>query len=543
MQVSSFQPIPPWLLWLWGLLTLASLGLAPLFDYDETVYAQTAIDMMHQGEWVVPTANGMQFFEKPPFTYYMMDLCFQLFGENAFAARLPSALFSMTTGLLLLYFGTLLHSKRFGLMAAAIFFSMLEVGFLAHAAVLDAVLNCFIAATLLNYAMWVHSGERRYALWAAAMMGVAVSIKGPVGAAVPVLVIVAERLLAGGLRRLLADIPWLMALPLFLLTATPWYLMILLEHGPGFLYEFIWIQNIGRAMNPMQGHGGGWHYYLVVFMVSVLPWLAAVPWAGRLAWQSRRNHDPLSLLARVALVLTVLVIVLFTFAQTKLPHYISSIYPGVALLLAVAWERHPPDNQSARRMVYVTLVLLLPVALLLVAAPWLFPLLKTLLHHPRTLAILAQDIAPTLSMAVIGLILTAALIWLWRCASRSKLLIGLVVTGMVLQFTLLIGVGGFVGRLMQAPTMAIAGVLKKAPADMPFYSYNLNAPSVSFYSGRNYKQLLGNTGAGRLRHMQPPYLLMLRSESRGKLSWLRTRQPLIEQGGFLLYTVNKEAGS
>ncbi|MDQ6966649.1 MAG: hypothetical protein Q9M23_06975, partial [Mariprofundaceae bacterium] len=69
MQASADR-LPPRLLWalllVWGVLTLATLGLAPLFDYDETIYAQTAIDMMHKGEWIVPTANGLQFFEKPP---------------------------------------------------------------------------------------------------------------------------------------------------------------------------------------------------------------------------------------------------------------------------------------------------------------------------------------------------------------------------------------------------------------------------------------------------------------------------------------------
>jgi len=537
MQRSSNTLLSPWLLGLWAILTLASLGLAPLFDYDETVYAQTAVDMMRLGEWIVPTANGMQFFEKPPFTYYMMDLCFSLFGDNAFAARLPSAIFSLVTALLLLHFGSRLHSRRFGLMAALIFLSMLEVGFLAHAAILDAVLNCFIAASLLNYALWLHGGERRHALWAAVMMGVAVSVKGPVGAVIPLLVIFVERLLAGKLARLLVDIPWLTALPLFLIMATPWYLMIFFEHGAGFLYEFIWVQNIGRAMNPMQGHGGGWHYYLVVFMVSVLPWLAVVPWAYRQAWTERRSDDALALLARLGLVLSLVVIVLFTLAQTKLPHYISSIYPGVALLLAAAWLRYQPSSQASAKMLYVTLFLLLPVALLLLFIPVLYPWLQTLPHHPRALAILAQDIRPSVLLSLCGLFILLALFWLYRQAGRGHLLAGLIVTGMVVQFSLLIGVGGFAGKLMQAPTDAMVERIQAASDVTPFYSYNLNAPSVSFYSGRNYQLVLGIKGEQQLRAMQPPYMLMLRSESLQDLPWLASVEPLVNQGGYLLYMV------
>lgn len=518
-------------------MTLATLGLAPLFDYDETIYAQTAVDMMHHGEWIVPAANGLQFFEKPPFTYYLMDLCFSVFGENAFAARLPSALFTLATAMLLLHFGTRLHSRRFGLAAAAIFLSMLEVGFLAHAAILDAVLNFFIAACLLNYALWVHGGERRHALWTVAMMGAAVSIKGPVGAVVPVMVIVVERLLSGNFRRLIAEIPWLAALPLFFLTATPWYLMILIEHGPGFLYEFIWVQNIGRALHPMQGHGGGWHYYILVFVVSVLPWLAVLPWAGRQAWSRRRDEDVLALLARLGMVLTVLVVILFTFAQTKLPHYISCIYPGVALVLASVWIRVIPDEGVARRMVRITLLLLVPVALLLMAIPLIYPWLQTLPHHPRAVAIMTQEIHPSLWISCMGGLLLLMLVWLSRQASSARLLFALVVAGMTLQFTLLIGAGGFAGRLMQAPTMAIVDKIRAMPVEMPFYSYNLNAPSISFYAGRNYQMELGDAGIENLSHLKAPFALMLRSESRSQLSWLSTLQPAVDQGGYLLYLV------
>jgi hypothetical protein len=173
------SPIYPLLLLLfWGALALPSLGLAPLFDYDETVYAQTALDMMHHGQWIVPTANGMAFFDKPPITYYLMDLSFKVFGANAFAARLPSVIFTMLTAWVLFAAGARLHGRRFGLAAAAIFLSTLEVALLAHAAILDAVLNFFIAASLLSYAIWVREGSPGMAYAMAAAMGAAVSVKG-----------------------------------------------------------------------------------------------------------------------------------------------------------------------------------------------------------------------------------------------------------------------------------------------------------------------------------------------------------------------------
>jgi len=161
---------------LWLLLTLASLGLVPLFDLDEAIYAQTAWEMLQTHHWIVPQANGIPFFEKPPLLYYLMDLSFTLLGHNSFAARLPSLLFTLLTAAMLIHAGRRLLSVRVGWLAALVFVSMLEVGLLAHAAILDAALNFFVAATLLFWWLWLVEGQRRDLLLSALMMGAAVSV-------------------------------------------------------------------------------------------------------------------------------------------------------------------------------------------------------------------------------------------------------------------------------------------------------------------------------------------------------------------------------
>jgi len=525
-----------YLIAIWTVFSLPSLGLAPLFDYDETIYAQTAADMMHLNEWVVPTANGLQFFEKPPFTYYMMDLCFSIFGENSFAARLPSALFTLFTALLLFRFGRDMHSPHFGIAAALIFLSMLEVGVLGHAAILDAVLNFFIAGCLLNYFRWLKSDNRKHALWCAAMMGLAVSIKGPVGAVVPILIIMLDRLIAGDGWHTLKSIPWLSALGLFFITATPWYLMIFLEHGVGFLYEFIVVQNIGRALHPMQGHGGAWHYYIVVFMVSVLPWLAWIPYLIK-GWQ-RNTHEPLDHMIRLALVWSVIVLVLFSFAQTKLPHYISCLYPAIALGITAAWWRKAPDVSQLRIIQRATVCILLPVALVLIIFPIIYPTLTTWVHHPRAIAVLSQDIQPSFFITLAGIILFAALCYVWRSTQQTFALHRFILLGLLLQSCMIIPLGSFAGKIAQAPQSHIAKVMQSLPKSMPIYSYNLNFPSISFQSGRSYQVVLNQQGIQTLQAETTAYGLILRSESLPQLTWLQSIQPSINQGGFLFYVVN-----
>jgi 4-amino-4-deoxy-L-arabinose transferase-like glycosyltransferase len=144
---------------LWLILTLSGLGIAPLFDYDETAHAQTAVEMPRDGKWLLPTMNSRPFYEKPAFLFYFMSASFALFGENAFAARLPSALFTLVTALYLYYVGRRIGRSLAGMTAALIYLSMLMPALLAHAAILDAALNFWIAVSVMSFFLWRQSGQ------------------------------------------------------------------------------------------------------------------------------------------------------------------------------------------------------------------------------------------------------------------------------------------------------------------------------------------------------------------------------------------------
>ena len=405
---------------------------------------------------------------------------------------------------------------------------------MAHAAILDAVLNFFIAACLINYFRWIQQHQKEHALWCAAMMGAAVSIKGPVGTVVPILIILLDRLMVGDLKRTLSNIPWFSSLGLFFICATPWYMMIWIQHGSSFLYEFIVVQNIGRAMNPMQGHGGGWHYYIVVFAISVLPWLMWMPMLIK-RWQSQ-SSDTFDHLIRFSLLWSAVVFVLFSLAQTKLPHYISSLYPAIALAITAVWFQYKPKYIS--KLQISTSIILIPIALVLIAFPWVYPEIIHWVHHPRAIAVLSQDIHPSLWITFGGVLLLLANLYLCFKKDSAHLIHRFIAIGFVLQSVLLIPLGHFAGKLAQGPQTRIAEYIQQLPTEMPIYSYNLNFPSISFQSKRAYHILLNQDGQHTLQNQQHDYGVILRSESLKDLPWLNQLEPLVNQGGFLLYKVH-----
>src|SRR5436190_21887256 len=71
---------------------LAGNARVSLWDRDEPRYAQTSRQMLRSGDWVVPRLLDEVRTAKPIFIYWCQATSMKLFGDNDFAARLPSAI-------------------------------------------------------------------------------------------------------------------------------------------------------------------------------------------------------------------------------------------------------------------------------------------------------------------------------------------------------------------------------------------------------------------------------------------------------------------
>lgn len=95
--------------------------------------------------------------------------------------------------------------------------------------------------------------------------------------------------------------------------------------------RFFLRHNLDRFSAPMEGHGGGWMYFLLVLPLLWMPWtplaVSLVP-RGKQMWAMP--------LLRFALLWAGFVVVFFSLSATKLPHYVLYAAPGVVLLLTYA---------------------------------------------------------------------------------------------------------------------------------------------------------------------------------------------------------------
>jgi len=324
-------------------LSLPQAALLPLLDRDEPRFAEASREMLQSGNFIVPTFNHAPRYAKPPLIYWCQTMGYTIFGENAFAARLPSLLATAATALLLMTWGTRLGSEQMGLAAGLLYafcFQAIQQGRVATA---DALLIFFM--TLTAFAGWLiirprQSGRVRVVCFAVLALGFAGGFlaKGP-EALLPLLplLICARKTESNVTGKLLAS--FVVGLALVLIWALPAYIQT-----NGDYWRVGMSEGVGQRMvTGLQGHGSTsfvWYllgvpfYYTFLFCLSALPW-SPLPLIHRKKLFTAWKPD----LADAYLLLNAgLIFVVFSLMVTKLPHYTLPAFPFLALAFARRWE-------------------------------------------------------------------------------------------------------------------------------------------------------------------------------------------------------------
>ena len=156
-----------------------------LWDRDEPRYAECSREMIQTGDWVVPKFLTQWRLEKPPLIYWCQAAAMEVMGPIPAAARLPSAVAPILTGLALALVVRRYAGPRRALWTTMIFCaSGLTVG-AAKFCNTDSVLTAFViggqACLAVMYA--AHRMNKRPPIWAAVVFwglcGLAGLTKGP----------------------------------------------------------------------------------------------------------------------------------------------------------------------------------------------------------------------------------------------------------------------------------------------------------------------------------------------------------------------------
>ncbi|WP_312560792.1 glycosyltransferase family 39 protein [Anaerospora sp.] len=311
--------------------------MVPITDPVEANYALTAKEMVLSADWLSPRIYGNVWFDKPVLFYWLTAIAFQLFGFSEWAARLMPAVFAAAGLVLIYWFVIKITYKPIAVLSVVILGTSFEYTVLAKLVITDMVFFLFNSAALIFfYFGYVKmDGKKRWYLGMYVSMALAVLTKGPAGALLPGLVILLFLILRRKWTKL-REIVTPQGIILFIVVALPWYAAMYFLHGAEFINTFFGVHNYLRATVSEHPADDVSYYYLVVFVLSMLPWSAlAIKALLQSCKDLRTNASPL-LLFLLLWVATYFGV--YSAMATKYLTYTFPILLPVAVLTAVHLE-------------------------------------------------------------------------------------------------------------------------------------------------------------------------------------------------------------
>ena len=319
------------------------LGSIPLGVPDEGRYAEIPREMLALHDYLTPHLNGVKYFEKPVFFYWLQVGAIKLLGFSEWSVRLPNALLALFGCLITYTASRILFDRRTGWLASIILATNVLYFGMAHIITLDMTFSVLLSASLLSFLIATQANanhKRGFCYSGYLFAALATLTKGLVGFIFPGLIIFVW-LLALNQWRLLKEFYLPSGALIFLIITAPWHILVQLQNPEFFHFYFI-DQHFLRYFTKEAGRYKPAWFFIPVLIGGFLPWITLLPQA---VWQ----HFPKKSLAAkqrqiyaFLLLWPSLIFIFFSLSDSKLIPYLLPIFPALAILvghyLASHWE-------------------------------------------------------------------------------------------------------------------------------------------------------------------------------------------------------------
>jgi 4-amino-4-deoxy-L-arabinose transferase-like glycosyltransferase len=362
-----------WLPWIvLAAAWFATMPLRPLLDPDEGRYAEIPREMLVSGDWVTPRFDALKYFEKPPLQYWATAAGYEVAGVHAWSSRLWGVGLAFACLPLVFVWTRQLYGRPRALAALTALAVSPYFVIIGQLNLLDQAFTFWLVAALLafTYAQTRAPGsppERYWMLVAWACAALAVLSKGIVVGVLAAGTLLLYTLLERD-RRTWRRLHLLRGVPLFLLIAAPWFVIVSVRNPsfPGFFFVH---EHFARFLTTVHQRVEPWWYFLPLLLLAVLPWLPSFWGALRAAMTAAQaapapaHFRPL----RFLLLFCAVTLVFFSASGSKLAPYILPIVPPLAVLAGVQTEDLAGFARRAAR-IGAALVVLVGAGLLLYSA-------------------------------------------------------------------------------------------------------------------------------------------------------------------------------
>jgi 4-amino-4-deoxy-L-arabinose transferase-like glycosyltransferase len=309
---------------------------------EEPRWATVAREMVWSGDWIVPRQQGLVFADRPPLNSWCMALLYKLTGNlDLLAVRLPTALATLLTTLLVYGYGRTFLSRLGAFSAGAAYATMPQVLQLGRFAESDALFSLFVAASLMVWHLGYTRNWPPACVWGcgyllAALAALTKGPQGPIYFFGPVLIY----LLLRRDWRYVLSLPHMAGMAVFALVLGAWQIPFSLRTGLEATAK-VWSEE-GNLADRIRGiFDGSLPWHLVAFpanlFVNLFPWsVMLLAFASGRMRRSLRAADPQVMFLVVWFLVVFPTCWIVPGARTR---YLMSAYPCLACLvgLMIQW--------------------------------------------------------------------------------------------------------------------------------------------------------------------------------------------------------------
>ncbi|GLB54049.1 dolichyl-phosphate-mannose--protein mannosyltransferase [Neptunitalea chrysea] len=326
------------------------LGLfIPLIENDSAQHAVMAMRMYLLDDYTHLYRGIDNYLDKPHMHFWLAALSYKIFGLNQFAYRIPALLFTIIGAFSCFkLFQDLYKNKNQAHWAALIFLSAQAIILGNHDVRTDAVLTGAVILSLWQLYRFLNTQKLLPLIIGAFAMGIAFSCKGLLGLVVIGLSLISHLIYTKNWKALLTP-KLLIGVFVFGATIAPVLYAFYVQYdlhpettvnginnisGIKFI---LWDQSFNRmTANGFKPDSPDYFFFFHTILWVFLPW-PLLFYAGlfkRFRFYKKTTESapyPIEWLTLGGIILTLIII---SFSQTKLPHYLNSLMPTMAVFTA-----------------------------------------------------------------------------------------------------------------------------------------------------------------------------------------------------------------
>jgi 4-amino-4-deoxy-L-arabinose transferase-like glycosyltransferase len=315
--------------------------LPPIWNHGEAREGLVVRSIVEEHQWILPYRNG-EVPSKPPLFHWVAAALGHVFGLSDFTLRLASVVGAEVMAVATFILGMAIGGRQTAWLAVGALMGMYQFWVSATEARVDMVFAACVTVSIAGFFFWQRDGRQGARIVCYLAAALAVLAKGPVGAALPGVVVVAFFAVERRFDLLWKFVSWPL-LALALLIDLGWYA---LAYGVGGS-EFIERQLIQENLDHFLGTHG---FESNKTTLSMLVWIPTrtFPWNLALVWvlvRRLRGQRP-DFIERFLVLWWAAITFIFFLVTIKRSIYLLPTYPAVALLAARAITASLANTES-----------------------------------------------------------------------------------------------------------------------------------------------------------------------------------------------------